>query len=91
MTINTSLTVQKAIKNHKNHVLYYFRGVSHSAMTDMQTIEQEGVESNKFSVDKYERRNNKNSFFEDELDTYTGGFSSGPPKYVLTGMLIKVI
>ncbi|KAL4232970.1 ADP-ribosylation factor GTPase-activating protein 2 [Mactra antiquata] len=57
------------------------RGVSHSAMTDMQTIEQEGVDNNKFSIDKYERRSNKNSFFEDELDSYTGTFSSGPPKY----------
>lgn len=48
-------------------------------MTDMQTIEQEGLDDKKFgSMEKYERRSNKNSFFEDELDSYT--FSSGPPK-----------
>ncbi|XP_053397459.1 ADP-ribosylation factor GTPase-activating protein 2-like isoform X3 [Mercenaria mercenaria] len=57
------------------------RGISHSAMTDMQTIEQEGVDNNRFNADKYERRSNKNSFFEDELESYSGGFSSGPPKY----------
>ncbi|XP_052808989.1 ADP-ribosylation factor GTPase-activating protein 2-like isoform X3 [Mya arenaria] len=57
------------------------RGISHSAMTDMQTIEQEGGDDGKFSADKYEQRSNKNSFFEEELDSYSGGFSSGPPKY----------
>ena len=49
-------------------------------MTDMQTIEQEGGKGSNFSMDKYERRNNKTSFFEEELDSYSGGFSSGPPK-----------
>ncbi|XP_060601717.1 ADP-ribosylation factor GTPase-activating protein 2-like isoform X7 [Ruditapes philippinarum] len=57
------------------------RGISHSAMTDMQTIEQVGVDNNKYNADKYERRSNKNSFFEDEMESYSGGFSSGPPKY----------
>ena len=59
---------------------YNYRGISHSAMTDMQTIEQVGIEDNKYGADKYERRSNKNSFFEDEMDSYSGGFSSGPPK-----------
>ncbi|KAH3726037.1 ADP-ribosylation factor GTPase-activating protein 2-like isoform X2 [Dreissena polymorpha] len=58
------------------------RGVSHSAMTDMQTIEQEGAGQGKFSMDQLERKNNnKSSFFEEELDSYSSGFSSGPPKY----------
>ena len=61
--------------------LLYFRGVSHSAMTDMQTIEQEGIEDKRFSsMDKFERRNNKNSFFEDEVESFSSGYSSGPPK-----------
>ena len=50
-------------------------------MTDMQTIEQEGIEDKRFSsMDKFERRNNKNSFFEDEVESFSSGYSSGPPK-----------
>lgn len=47
----------------------------------MKTIEQEGGKNSKVDLDNFERRN-KNSFFEDELDSYSGGsgFSSGPPK-----------
>ena len=60
----------------------YSRGISHSALSDMKTIEQEGGRKSKLDLDHYERRNNKSSFFEDELDMYSGGsgYSSGPPK-----------
>ncbi|XP_064629606.1 ADP-ribosylation factor GTPase-activating protein 2-like isoform X2 [Lineus longissimus] len=53
------------------------RGVSHSAISDMQTIEQEtpSGDNNKSSHDRYSSRGNRD-FFEDEFEI-VGGFSSG--------------
>ena len=51
------------------------RGLSHSAMTDMQTINQDTPEKdNKSRLDKYSSRSTRSrNFFEDELDDM--GFS----------------
>ena len=53
----------------------------HSLKTSLICI-VEVVATHQDHQSKYERRNNKSSFFEDELDMYSGGsgYSSGPPK-----------
>lgn len=55
--------------------------MSHSAMTDMQVIEQEQPSSSRSSkFDSYEKKSSKGrSFFDDELEE----FSSSSSKYVL--------
>ncbi|KAK3581877.1 hypothetical protein CHS0354_003187 [Potamilus streckersoni] len=59
------------------------KGISHSAMSDMKTIEQEApASSSKSSFDRFESSSRKD-FFEDEFEVVSSGsgFSSGPPKY----------
>ena len=82
--MHTFENVQYTLRNSISFILelcFTFRGISHSALSDMKTIEQEGSKNSKLNLDNIERRN-KSSFFEDELDMYSGGngYSSGPPK-----------
>ncbi|XP_022289195.2 ADP-ribosylation factor GTPase-activating protein 3-like isoform X1 [Crassostrea virginica] len=52
------------------------KGVSHSAMTDMQVIEQEQPSSSRSKFDSYEKKSSKGrSFFDDELDDYSSSSS----------------
>ena len=56
-----------------------FRGVSHSALSTMEVIEQETPDSgHKSSFDRYSSRNRDNDM-DDDFEMI-GGFSSGPPK-----------
>ena len=63
-----------------NSILFTFRGVSHSAVSDMQTIEQESPHDDK-GGGRYGHKANKWSrdrdFFEDEMEMFGGGFSKG--------------
>ncbi|CAH1799553.1 unnamed protein product [Owenia fusiformis] len=59
------------------------KGVSHSAITDMQTIDQEKPSSGRerSGFDRYSS-NKSRDFFDDEFEFVSGsGFNSGPPKY----------
>ncbi|XP_071112525.1 ADP-ribosylation factor GTPase-activating protein 2-like isoform X2 [Haliotis cracherodii] len=48
------------------------KGISHSAISDMQTIQQEGVKET-----RNERNNRRRDFFDEEMDMMGGRFSSG--------------
>ncbi|XP_064618068.1 ADP-ribosylation factor GTPase-activating protein 2-like isoform X2 [Liolophura sinensis] len=60
------------------------REISHSAVSDMQTIEQQtpsGREPSRYDNSYRERQSSRNrDFFDDEFEMI-GGFSSGPPRY----------
>lgn len=66
-----------------------FRGMSHSAMTDMQVIEQEQPSSSRSSkFDSYEKKSSKGrSFFDDELDE----FSSSSSRYELISEILSCL
>lgn len=67
-----------------------FRGMSHSAMTDMQVIEQEQPSSSSRSskFDSYEKKSSKGrSFFDDELDE----FSSSSSRYELISKILSCL
>ncbi|XP_041351686.1 ADP-ribosylation factor GTPase-activating protein 2-like isoform X2 [Gigantopelta aegis] len=57
------------------------KGISHSAVFDMQTIEQESPHDNDRGGGRYGRKANKwgrdKDFFEDEIEMFGGGFSKG--------------
>lgn len=61
-----------------------FREISHSAVSDMQTIEQQtpsGREPSRYDNSYRERQSSRNrDFFDDEFEMI-GGFSSGPPRW----------
>lgn len=69
--------------------MLYFRGMSHSAMTDMQVIEQEQPSSSRSSkFDSYEKKSSKGrSFFDDELDE----FSSSSSRYELISEILSCL
>ena len=64
-------------------VCVLYRGVSHSALSTMQVIEQVAPEhsgSNKSGYDRYSGRGrNRDNDMDDDFEMI-GNFSSGPPK-----------
>ncbi|XP_067676806.1 ADP-ribosylation factor GTPase-activating protein 2-like isoform X2 [Haliotis asinina] len=52
------------------------KGISHSAISDMQTIQQEGLKDS-----RNERNNRRRDFFDDEMDMMGGRFSSSSSRY----------
>ena len=65
-----------ALKIDLIFVYFHYRGVSHSAMTDMQVIEQEQPSTSRSKFDSYEKKSSKGrSFFDDELDDYSSSSS----------------
>lgn len=74
---------------HVGYVCSAFsRGMSHSAMTDMQVIEQEQPNSSRSKYDQFDRKSSKGrSFFDDELDDYTSSSS----KYEFNNLNIVIV
>ncbi|XP_046575566.1 LOW QUALITY PROTEIN: ADP-ribosylation factor GTPase-activating protein 2-like [Haliotis rubra] len=52
------------------------KGISHSAISDMQTIQQEGLKES-----RNERNNRRRDFFDEEMDMMGGRFSSSSSRY----------
>ena len=78
MTNNTKHSASISESRGKQKLIFrilYYRGVSHSVVSDMKVIEQEKPRSDR---DRYSRDRDRD--FDDFEFISSSGFSSGPPK-----------
>ena len=63
--------------------VFLSRGISHSVLSDMQTISQDSPKSTQSSSSSFDRFGSRSRRDIDDDFEIIGGFSSGPPKFVV--------